>query len=72
MRVLSKSQPITSARAVAEESSRMHVLAAHGALKASNMAMDGDYEGARAHNLVHGRMMARNARSSAQQAAYAK
>jgi len=70
LRVLSKAQPITTNRRMAEKNVQMDLLASNVAHQSAVMAEKGDYGLARKNNLRFGKMMKRAAKSTQQRSAY--
>jgi len=59
LRVISKNQPITTERTVAEQDVKAHLIAANVAQQAARLAEKGHYAEARANNLAWGRLLAK-------------
>jgi len=72
IRVITRSQPLTFDKKVAEDSTNVAVVSAHNVQKSAKMASKGDYQGARMLNLAHKKVMMRSAKSPVQQKEYSK
>jgi len=71
MRVLSRAQPVTFQRDVAERDAKLDVLAAQVTRTCANLAERGEYDRARAHNIAWGVKMGRAAKNEEQTSALA-
>jgi len=72
IRIITKSQPITFDKKVAEESANIAVLGMNAVHQSAKMATKGDYSGARMYNLANKKALSRAAKTPTQQQQYSK